>query len=308
MSDIFPIIRVTGEVRDEQLGTKRKFWCIDPQDRFWLFKFNRPNNGEDWAEKLGAEFATLLGIPHAEVDLAQYNGQRGSISLDLTDDTARGDLVLGNSLLAAQDPSYPANEEYYFRIPQHTVDKVVAALTQDFIHLPGELSPVPEVSDALGLFTGYLLLDAFIANQDRHHENWGIIDRVFMAIQDAELCPTFDHASSFAHNLSDKTRKERLTTRDSGYTVTAFAAKARSSLYRSPHDAHPLTTDQAFLEVAKLRPTAAKFWIERLRLMPEAQIDDLLVRVPTERMSLVTKDFTRELLRCNRSRLVGVEL
>src|SRR5262249_6358783 len=157
-----------------------------------------------WAEKLGAEIAELLGIPHAKVELAQYSGKRGSVSLDLTDNTKRGDLVLGNSLLVAQDPTYPAKGANYFRIPQHTAGTIVVALAQGFIGLPVELPAVPEVSDALGLFAGYLLLDAFIANQDRHHENWGVIERSFMTLREAELCPTFDHASSFAHNLPDK--------------------------------------------------------------------------------------------------------
>ena len=32
-------------------------------------------------------------------------------------------------------------------------------------------------TDARDLFVGYLLLDAWIGNGDRHHENWGFIRR-----------------------------------------------------------------------------------------------------------------------------------
>ena len=38
-----------------------------------------------------------------------------------------------------------------------------------------------EISDgiesALEVFVGYVMLDAWISNQDRHHENWGALGR-----------------------------------------------------------------------------------------------------------------------------------
>ena len=55
MSETFPIIEVTPDAREgarvEPMGTKRKFWYRAPDGSRWLFKFNRPGHGEDWAEK-----------------------------------------------------------------------------------------------------------------------------------------------------------------------------------------------------------------------------------------------------------------
>jgi hypothetical protein len=80
------------------------------------------------------------------------------------------------------------------------------------------------VNSALDVFIGYVMLDAWIANQDRHHENWG-------AIWDGKsmrLAPTYDHAAGMARNLKDVERQDRLVTRDKNRTVRAYAEKVTS--------------------------------------------------------------------------------
>ena len=71
MPDSYPIIQVEPEwvLEPEDMGTKEKFWYRNPGDggREWLFKNPRENTGEHWAEKIAAEVANVLGIPHATV-------------------------------------------------------------------------------------------------------------------------------------------------------------------------------------------------------------------------------------------------
>lgn len=65
----------------EQLGTKEKFWfSMDTEPKLWLFKFSRAGTGEHWSEKCAAELCHLLGIPHAEYELALIDGRYGVIS------------------------------------------------------------------------------------------------------------------------------------------------------------------------------------------------------------------------------------
>jgi hypothetical protein len=75
------------------------------------------------------------------------------------------------------DPEYPVAGAY--RLSEHTLDRVVAAITHHAVGLPDipeSMLPLPPgVDDALGLFAGYLLLDALIGNTDRHHENWAVV-------------------------------------------------------------------------------------------------------------------------------------
>ena len=63
----------------EEMGSKPKFWVQDPDGPKWLFKHrHRPSVGDDWAEKIAAEVAEKLAIPHATVELANSKASRGS--------------------------------------------------------------------------------------------------------------------------------------------------------------------------------------------------------------------------------------
>jgi hypothetical protein len=152
-------------------------------------------------------------------------------------------LVLGNELLLARDPAYPAAEARRYKVREHTIDAVAEVVGTLEPPLPEYAATLPPgVSTALEVFVGYLLLDAWIANQDRHHENWGAVGqegRLYLA-------PTFDHGASMARNLTDQERHERLATRDANRQIPAFVRKARSAFYGQPTDAKALPTFDAW--------------------------------------------------------------
>ncbi len=148
------------------------------------------------------------------------------------------------------------------------------------------------------------MLDVLVANQDRHHENWGAL-RDDNALR---LAPTFDHGSSMARNLSDDERQKRLRTHDHNFSIPAFSARARSALYSNVDDPRPLNTMDAFLQFAQIAPTGSKAWISRLHELTRGHIEDVLTELPVERMTPVCRDFTLELLCCNRQRLLEAPL
>jgi hypothetical protein len=98
--------------------------------------------------------------------------------------------VLGNQLLFERDDSYPRNEKAKYKVRLHTVSAVINVLNG--LNPPQGWQVSDNINSALDVFVGYIMLDAWIANQDRHHENWG-------AIRDAGgelfLSPTFDHGA-----------------------------------------------------------------------------------------------------------------
>ena len=110
MTDTYPIIELQTDwlLGDEQMGSKDKFWVRLTSDRnLWLFKYSRVSagriTGEHWAEKIAAEVATVLGVPHARVELAVLDGHPGSLSqrfAQLARANANVELVHGNVLLA----------------------------------------------------------------------------------------------------------------------------------------------------------------------------------------------------------------
>lgn len=206
MSNDFPILIVTQPAYEtssnETLGSKYKFWFHHPKLGHCLYKQNRINLGEDWAEKVASELCELLELPHAVYELAStWKGDRGVISLDFV--PQGGTLVHGNELLASIVPNYPTSSTY--GVSQHTIDLVLDLIANESVKLPFEWIPPPDIQTAVDVFVGYLLLDAWIGNGDRHHENWGIV-RIKTDSNPEEteyLAPTYDHASSLGRELSD---------------------------------------------------------------------------------------------------------
>ena len=114
-----------------------------------LFKYNRPNTGEDWSEKIASELAQLLGLPHATVELATFEGERGAGLVDFTEDD-RFALVHGNEILEFVDAAYPKQQRY--GAVEHTVGAVLRALGRLHVGLPTTPVPLPTgVTDAFGI-------------------------------------------------------------------------------------------------------------------------------------------------------------
>jgi hypothetical protein len=285
----------------EPLGSKPKFWFRDGERRL-LFKAEDRGTGEDWAEVVACHLCALVGLPHVEYELAmEYDGQQYIRPGVVCENMARKPvvLVLGNQLLLAFDPKYPQAQR--FKVRQHTVDAVSDIVEK--LASPSEqwLQGLPDgVESALDVFAGYVMLDAWIANQDRHHENWAALwDGSVM-----RLAPTFDHGAALARNLLDTEREERVTTKDRNRTVAAFAEKGRSAFYISAADSRPLELREAFRAFAERVPGTAQTWLARLESVNRDDLWGILERVPENRMSETCKRFTMELLLTNQRRLL----
>ncbi|HMP01047.1 MAG TPA: hypothetical protein PKD86_12340 [Gemmatales bacterium] len=140
-----------------------------------LFKADARGTGEDWAEVIACHLCEILGLPHVEYELAaEYDGEQYIRPGVVCENMARNPvaLVLGNEMLLAVDPQYPQAQR--FKVRQHTVEAVSDILTRRAPPPDDWMAEVPGgVHSALDVFVGYVMLDAWIANQDRHHENWG---------------------------------------------------------------------------------------------------------------------------------------
>lgn len=296
----FRIIRLldSEHVRTEPMGSKENDWFACTDSQLWLYKQRREGTGEDWAEKCASHLCDFLGLPHAEVEFAVWRGTHGIATRNFVPKGA--DLMHGNEKLAVLDPGYPVagpGSRWFVRTPQHTIQRVFQALSGDPVELPPDWDPPSGVNSGADVFVGYLLLDAWIGNTDRHHGNWG-----FLSIHDEgswRLClaPTFDHASSLGRNETDEKREKRLNTRDQGFSVHAYAVeKCRSALYASEGDRKPLTTIGAFRAAVISRPTAARIWLDRLAAIDTADIRRLFARIPAERISEPAAEFAMSML------------
>jgi hypothetical protein len=173
VTQFFRVIKVPSDAltETENLGTKVKFWFHDLELGLCLFKKIRPETGEDWSEKIVSELCDLINLPHANYELATFNGERGTISPSFM--PTRGSLSFGNELLSQVISDYPQDQD---SPSQDTVTQVLATIdSSSSFGLPLNWTPPDGITSAVEVFVGYLLLDAWIGNTDRHHENWGVI-------------------------------------------------------------------------------------------------------------------------------------
>jgi len=302
---MFAIIEVAEESADlpEQLGTKFKFWFRNLSGDRCLFKEGRPNTGENWAEKVAAELCGLLGLPAARYELGRFRDKRGVISPTFVPRSGR--LILGNELLAKILKDYDENKRY--RVREYKLRTVLIVLGAKSVNPPIGFQIFEGVESAVDVFVGYLMLDALIANQDRHHENWGLIltaDRV------VHLAPTYDHASSLGRNELDTNRLEMLTTKDIGRSIEKYIERAASAFYPlSPADpdgrVKPMSTLEAFKSSAHHRPAAGKAWIKRLDAIAFNQIEKIFTEFPAGEISPVAVEFSLKMLKLNKARLLS---
>jgi HipA-like C-terminal domain len=301
MNDFYPIIPIPDDAPDlpEQQGTKTKYW-LHLNERPHLFKIGRENTGENWAEKVACELSALLGLPHAHYELAVWKGKKGVLSESIV--PTYGRLVMGNELLAEIHSAYPVQQHY--KVQDHTLGRIVALLNDPTVLMPMNWqSPSDAIHNAVDVFLGYLLLDAWIANQDRHHENWGLIhyDEIYLA-------PTYDHAASMGQNEHDGKRKEMLTTKDTGRHISSYVKKARSAIYSKKSQNKPLLTFSAFQLLASKRPESAKVWLKRLGDISPKQCQNVFNRIPPSEISETAIEFAMNLLELNKQRLLEVTL
>lgn len=299
---MFPVYTVLDEAADspEQLGTKPKFWFQHPEFGECLFKEGRPDTGDDWSEKVASELCTLLDLPHATYHFATWRRRRGVISPKFY---PQGGLLLhGNVLMPRVVQGYPGTRRFHVR--QHTLGLVLAIMKSKEIGLPLAWGGIPGVGNAIDVFVGYLMFDAWIANQDRHHENWSLVvtqDRT------VHLSPSYDHASSLGANETDENREARMRTRDRNRSVERYVERATSAFYLAASPGrNPMSTIEAFRRAGNVRPHAGRAWLERLEQVSRRNIEQIFDEVPEARISQVASEFSLKMLDINRARLLAL--
>jgi hypothetical protein len=280
----YPVLELRPESseRFEALGSKPKFWFrMHDTDTPWLFKFARPSTGEDWAEKISAELAGLLGLQHAIIELATFLDKRGSASPTFVPKDA--DLIHGNEILAGHILGYDAAKK--FGQSDHTFGRIVTAFYNIF-------AEGPERTEALTMLAGYLTLDAIIGNVDRHHENWAILRSISAGTPTLRIAPTFDHASSLGRELRDEKRKNLLNQK----RVGEYVGKGAGAIYWRETDSKGVNPLALATRAAKTHRSYFQRWIDRVRDVEPAELDLLVSRVPEDWMSPIAKEFAVAIL------------
>ena len=304
---MYEVLTITERDQLEPLGSKEKFWFCDDTR---LCKIGRPNTGENWAEKVAYELAKLVGIPTASYELAVWQGKQAVVSEKFV--PAKGRLVHGNEILAKAIPTYDAAQTYKQKLYKLSTVMVgfdawqsasLAKLPLGYRPIMGEGS-----HDIVEMYVAYLIFDCWIGNQDRHDQNWGfVLDYTPAGGGDVFLAPSYDHASSLACRMLDEKKKERLVTKDKGYSVAAYAEKATTPFYSS--DGMQLKSWQCVDLAAKRskKKSIIKKWLERIISIETDEAEKILTKIPTSfGMTEITVEFTKRYLEANKQMLMSL--
>lgn len=290
-------------VNQEPSGREEKLWVREPgalsgsRERDWLFKpviiKSGHRQGEDWAEKIVSELGGLLGVPCAEIRLAVRDGSPGSLSRNVAPD--RWNLVSGSILLGELIENYQEGRLNPPGRPGHSPETICQALSS--------CEPSPGVAglSAFDVFAGYLVLDAWVANRDRHDENWAVLATTALPERRC-LAASFDHASSLGFGERDDTRARLLQSGE----ISSWACKGTAR--RFAHDPSrpkreiPSLVTTAGLALALAGARAREHWLQRLAAVSREEVETLVLRTPN--LSDVTASFILEVLAINRGRLL----
>lgn len=262
----------------------------------WLWK-PRTNTGDgtwpalnDVAEVAASRIASALGLPAAECSYARM-GELGVISRNVT--PSGYDLHDGEAFLheiegyARRDPQFDEQGAEKGKVRSnigYTLEAVQGVL--EGVGGP----PDHEGLTAFQVFAGYLILDALIANTDRHPRNWAVMED--RASGRRAIAPTFDHGTALGAGLTDANRLHR--------DVAAFCRRGT---------ANPFTPAKQTLVELALRATheaRAEFWIERVRELDRSDFATAL-QAPSGRLSVEASTFATQVLAINRERICDAD-
>jgi hypothetical protein len=298
----FPVIDVSewDIVADEPSGDEAKYWLLRPgTEERWLFKAvtikNGHVHGEDWAEKAVAHLAGLLGVPCAKVEMASFQGTQGCMSADLR--LAGHELQPGQLLLEqCQAPGY-VHQRGGRSHPGHSLDNIRMALDGA---LPPPGCELPFTATAFDVFAGYLVLDAWVANRDRHDNNWAVLRPIVMSAEPVRLCGSYDHASSLGFNVTDEERSRRLA--ELGGLARWCKRGYADRFEQEPGQRRLTLVDLAARALNRCSAAAREHWLRQLGQIQDEDVGRILTRVPG--MSGPARSFASKVLDVNRRRVL----
>jgi hypothetical protein len=296
-----PIIDVTqwAIVEEEPSGATPKLWLAEPETHpevHWLFKAvtikDGHVHGEDWAEKAASHLGAFLALPCATVELARWHAFDGCISRNLRPLSCQ--MQPGRAQLEDQSAPGYVHQSKGKDHPGHTLSNIKAVL---YGALPPPDCVLPFDGSAFDVFAGYVLFDAWIANQDRHDHNWSVLIPGMATPGPTRLSGSYDHGSSLGFGLQDAKCAELLG-RLGG--VERWCVRGQAMRL----EGRPRLIDAAREALDLAAPEARAHWLEQLQLVRDSDVRRVMGRIP--RMSEAQRSFAVKLLEVNRRRLLDV--
>lgn len=218
-------------ISQEDGGLDQKDWVVRPgevsregKEHWWLYKPVKPasyRRYDDWSERLAAEFARLLQLPAADIELAHGRTTEGIVSRNVT--PTGWSMESGNTLLSEFDGYLDCAGD---NRPRNRIGHNLTNIAELLAGCSGPPGSTCHHWTGLEVFAGYLVFDAWIANTDRHAINWGVL----LSENDDRraLAASFDHGSALASGTQDA--------KLSSTTAESYARRGNASRFENGHE------------------------------------------------------------------------
>lgn len=264
----------------DYIGNSEKYWLKNPSvdDEVAMFKIPRENRGEHWAEKICYEFAKVLDIPCARVDLASCENKYGSISYYFVD-KRNGYVHYDSSSFFDYDLDEKDRARNY---------------TIEFLE---------ELLESVGLFEALipiLVFDALVANGDRHQDNWGITKHE--ATAQLKISPLYDNSASLCREQNDVQVNELLQSKQN-LLKYIYKGNAKVGL-RNKKNANHFSVIQYLISKY---PQVTKTHIENIKnKLTDKVIQEIVDEVPSEIMNSQMKELVKQFVSYRREILIRI--
>lgn len=258
-------------------GVVKKGWINIENLGRCLLKLGDNSFNEVWKEKIASELAQQIGIPTASYEFAELPDGRKAI---LSPNYMKPNWIEKVGRECLQDNSKNL----------YTLENVIDTIDISNLTLPNIALPT-NIDTSSDLFTGYLLVDYWIANGDRHGRNWGI--QIDPLSGQKELLPLFDCGFSmrFANSRNRGAEYLRWYTDD---LEIAFVSETN----------FPIQMRELIKKLQQLKPEATRSWIERLENIDRDSVIQLFDRIPNGWIQASQIAPAIDLITYNRDRLI----
>lgn len=284
----YPIFTVTPEMTlgefgstTENNGYLTKFWIEHPTLGNSLVKLDEEGAAQAWTEKIPYQIALLLKLPAARYEFGELQGfdefpDSTQVVVSPNFRQPGLDYIPGQNLLIKDGLHF-----------DYTVEEILPLLERNNLGLPENYPMISGIQDGADLFVGYLLLDALVANNDRHSGNWSYSESVEGT---KALTPIYDNGSSFGVSFGSLVWQNYTPERYMKTDLSRFG------------DFQIAVLSQA----ASIKPLAASIWLKQLSKITPQQINHIFNQIPAHRISDEAKIFAQNLLKYNLTQLADL--
>lgn len=270
---MYQIIDVSEWKQDRDLqvsGTREKHW-VKKNTTSHLLKLYKYSKSEIWAEKITSEIGKAMNLKMMDVDFALY---QKDIAVILKNFISVGETMSdGGEILASMINNF--NPE---TLEDYSIENIINTFEEYFL-----LNDIDFASN----FIPMCVFDVLIANQDRHCENWAIIQKD----NGISFAPIYDNGASLGFNSTEKQITEMLTYPDK---LNTFNNRSKTII-----EVRKKKKPKSLILLEFLNqhfPETFEIEMNRVSSLKVTQVKHILTQIPAQIMNKTEKEWVLALI------------